>query len=433
MKNIKRLLIISIIVLIILISIIFMLMKTGGNMENREILDGETDIEQIKKMANIDDYLEVKNSMVKYLDTINVNSSAFYTYNDNGERIQTVKDDYINEQIMQVLSQEYISKKSINTNNVRDYIYKIDGKSFFTPIEIVEKGSKQNVKSFGVYGLITTMKYEPVGKIYMIVNIDKNNLTFSVQEVNSKEELDNSTVNIPNEIQEKENNTYEQIRRTYEDLLREYINDYKILSLAYPELLYNNFFDNEYKTKKFGNVENFKKYVNENKNQIIRIYPEKYEISEETENTQYTVIDSNQKKYIFNSKNASEYKILLDTYTISSPQDIEKYKEYNEQQKVALNIDKFIQAINDSDYKYAYNCLADSYKNNYFRTQADFETYAKQNFYTKSTIGYKQFSMEGEVYTYSVVLTNQKTGEKMNKTFICRLGEGTAFELSFNK
>lgn len=36
--------------------------------------------------------------------------------------------------------------------------------------------------------------------------------------------------------------------------------------------------------------------------------------------------------------------------------------------------------INRKDYKTSYKCLADSYKNNYFKTEADFANFVKAIF-----------------------------------------------------
>ena len=128
-----------------------------------------------------------------------------------------------------------------------------------------------------------------------------------------------------------------------------------------------------------------------------------------------------------------EYTLILDTYTIDLPEFLEKYNNSTDQQKVALNIDKFMQAINAKDYKYAYNCLADSFKNNYFKTQEEFENYAKENFYSSNNVEYNEFDTQGDVYTYSVILTDKETSEQKNKTFIVKLEEGTEFVLSFNR
>ena len=92
-----------------------------------------------------------------------------------------------------------------------------------------------------------------------------------------------------------------------------------------------------------------------------------------------------------------------------------------------------MRAINDRSYNYAYNCLADSFKNNYFKTQEEFETYVKSNFYESNSVTYNNFEKQGELYTYSVTITNKQTKEQKSKKFIMQLGEGTEFELSFDR
>lgn len=217
-----------------------------------------------------------------------------------------------------------------------------------------------------------------------------------------------------------------------EGVLQIYFNNFKTAVLEDAEVAFN-MLDKEYREKRFGNLESFKEYITSNYNLIRGASLSSYIANEYGNYTQYVCVDSNGNYCIFRETAIMEYTILLDTYTIELPEFTEKYYNATEQQKVALNIDRFIQAINNKDYAYSYNCLADSYKNNYFKTQKDFETYVKQNFYEKNIVGYKQFDTQGELYTYSVILTNPKTGEQLDKTFIMQLGENTDFVLSFNK
>lgn len=227
-------------------------------------------------------------------------------------------------------------------------------------------------------------------------------------------------------------NEFSIINISTNELVQMYFNKYINNALQDIEQVYN-LLNIEYREKKFGNIEEYKKYVENNKEMIIGNKLASYQTQKNGDNTRYICIDKNGKYYIFDETAIMEFTVILDAYTLDLPEFIEKYTSATEQQKVALNIEKFMQAINDKSYYYAYNCLADSYKNNYFKTQEEFENYVKENFYSNNTVGYNQFSQEGEVYTYSVVLTNKETGEQMNKTFIVKLEEGTDFVLSFNK
>ncbi len=439
MKKIKNILIILIVTVVILIAGIFIMLKRKSGpgitdtKEAIEIMEKETSNKKAEKLVNAEEYIEIRTCINSYLSEININNSSFYGYDASGNYVNLMREEDINKNMYGVLSKEYIDKKSININNIRNYVYKIEEDCFFVPIELMSFGNIENVKTFGVYGVIITQEYRPVMESYMVVNIDEHNNTFSIEQLSNKEELNNYIANVPNEILEENNNVYSGVRITSEDLIQGYINDYKRLSLAYPELLYNNFLDEDYKNKRFGSLDEYKKYISNNRNIINSINPASYQVTEQLDYTRYVVMDDNGKYYIFNSETPSSYKILLDTYTIDLPEFIEKYEGATDQQKVALNIEKFIQSINAKDYKYAYGCLADSFKNNYFKTQAEFENYAKQNFFDNNTVGYKEFSIQGDVYSYSVVLTNKATGEQKNKTFIMQLGEETDFVMSFDR
>lgn len=438
MKKIRNLMIILVILLIIIVAICIIAKgknygRSINNPESVGITEGRASKEIANKLVNIEEYLEVKKCVNSYLDELNVNSSRYYGRDESNSYIKLVSEEDINKYMYEVLSEDYINKNSINTNNVRDYVYKIENDYLFEIIELVNKGNTDNVKAFGVYGVIMTQEYEPLMECYIIVNVDENNRTFSVEQLKNKDELNNIEINVPAEIYEKDNNVFSQTGMAYEDLIKEYINHYKRLSLAYPELVYNSFLDDDYKAKRFGSFEEYKEYIDANRNEIIGINPAEYKVSEQGDYTQYIIKDDNSKYYIFNSKIPCDYKVILDTYTIDLPEFTEQYNSATEQQKVAMNIDKFIKAINAKDYKYAYNCLADSFKNNYFKTQEEFENYAKQNFYENNSVEYKEFDTKGEYYTYLVTLTKKDTKEQKNKTFVMKLGEETKFEMSFDR
>lgn len=439
MKKIKNILILLIIILIILSIVTVILIKKGKGEEIKEtpeaieIMKNETDESGADKLVDAEEYLEIRECANLYLTAINIDNSSYYGYDDSGNYVSLISEEDTNSAMMNVLSEEYVNKNHININNIRNYVYKIEEECFFIPINVVKKNNNDNIKSFGVYGVIVTQDYIPVTESYIIVNIDESNNTFSIEQVNNDEELSSVNANLPDEITKNDNNIFSEEGVIYEDLITAYINDYKRLALSYPEIVYNNFLDNEYKNKRFENLEAYKNYILDNKKLIESITLTNYQVLNQEGYTQYISKDENNNYYIFNSKTASDYNIILDNYTIDLPEFIEKYNSGTDQQKVALNIDKFIQAINAKDYKYAYNCLADSFKNNYFKTQADFENYAKENFYSSNTVGYNQFDTQGEYYTYSIVLTNKETKETMNKTFIMQLGEGTEFKLSFDR
>ena len=71
--------------------------------------------------------------------------------------------------------------------------------------------------------------------------------------------------------------------------------------------------------------------------------------------------------YIIKEKAIMNYTIGFDTYTILTEKFKETYDKSGDEYKCQMNINKFFQMINRKDYKTSYKCLADSYKNNYFK------------------------------------------------------------------
>ena len=130
-----------------------------------------------------------------------------------------------------------------------------------------------------------------------------------------------------------------------------------------------------------------------------------------------------------------KYTLILDTYTIDIPEFVDRYNSVTNQEKVILNINKFMQSINDGDYKYAYSILADSFKQNNFKTLEEFTNYVKTNFFENNKFDYRKFSGEADTYyTYEVDITDSSNAseEVKTKTFIVLLEDGTDFKISFN-
>ena len=128
------------------------------------------------------------------------------------------------------------------------------------------------------------------------------------------------------------------------------------------------------------------------------------------------------------------YKIILDTYTIDIPEFIEKYDNANVKEKAVLNTGKFMDAINDHDYNYAYNCLAQQFKDNKFNTLDTFKEYIKANLFDKNEFEFLEFNNEGEIFIFSIKVTdaNNNNNEEKILQVMMELGENRSFTISFN-
>lgn len=192
--------------------------------------------------------------------------------------------------------------------------------------------------------------------------------------------------------------------------------------------------DKDYKQIKFGSLENFKQYIEINKAEIIGINPQQYQVTDGENNTkQYVIIDQNGHYYIIREKGVLDYSILLDTYTIDLPEFTEKYNHSTEEQKVLFNIQKCFEAINQRDYKYVYNKLDETFRNNNFETLAEFETYVKKNFFSKNKLAVGKTEKQGNLYLYNITISDatEKETNTKKKNFVMQLKEGTDFVMSF--
>lgn len=436
----RKLILIIIILLIIAIILTFIIIKNSKNKYGNEIEKNQDESNVVinyeyEKVDNATLFYTVADCIQNYFDyiSIDINSdSADKTYIDKKTELGIETEEEKKQVIYNILDKDYISKNNVTLDNVYDFINQVNGEVTFTAINMnMLDGEK--IQRFVAYGIINGQQENRY--VYIIVNLDYYNMTYSIEPVIDNTYSDINEIKLEERTQEittNENNEFEYNRISEENKIRQYISYYKKNAINNVEQAYE-LLDKEYREKKFGSVEEYKIYVANNKAMIANSILESYQVKEDGENTRYICIDQNGNYYIFDETAIMDYTVILDTYTVDLPEYTNIYYTANEQQKVALNIDKFIQAINAKDYKYAYSCLADSYKNNYFKTQEEFEIYAKENFYANSRVEYKEFNLESNLYTYSVVLIDKITGQQKNKTFVMQLGEGTEFVLSFDR
>ena len=220
-----------------------------------------------------------------------------------------------------------------------------------------------------------------------------------------------------------------------EDFPKEYVNVFKRLALGAPEELYK-LLNEEYKKARFKTLEEFKEYIKENKAEIISARLAKYQVINNDENGfRYICIDQYDNYYIIDQKSIlQDYDLILDTYSIEIPEFVEKYNSVEEKEKILLNIQKMFQAINAGDYRYVYEKLDDTYKSNYFKTEAEFEKYIQEKWYKNNKVEYGTYEKNEDVYIYNIRISDEdnKAAETINIKVVMKLLEGTDFVMSFS-
>ena len=343
----------------------------------------------------------------------------------------------IKENIYNLISKNYITKNNITVKNIYDYVDTVKENRIIIPITISNenKDDNYNVKTYKVSTLsIETYNRQNFSYIYFIVNIDEKNNTFSIEPVNDKDELDNIKIDYKMEnIEKKDNNIFLNVGSTQEEIAADYFSNYKNILLSDANLAYN-YLDKNYKEKRFENIDEFNKYVKKNKEIFERMRLEKYEVKYYDDYFQYICVDQFENFYVFNEKETTNFNVLLDIYTIEFPEVIEQYDSTNEKGKCTLNIEKIKQALNSGDYKYVYGKLADSFKNNNYKTQEEFENYMKQAIYNNIIIEYGEFSNEGSTYIYDIKIkdANNEESQIINMQIIMQLKENRDFVMSFS-
>ncbi len=210
-----------------------------------------------------------------------------------------------------------------------------------------------------------------------------------------------------------------------------YLLDYKNNAIYHPQQAYDSL-DKDYREKRFGSFENYQKYVQANANRIFGTKLSKYQVNENDKGNEYICIDQYGNYYIFQETAIMKYKLLLDSYTIDLPQYVEIYNRSTSTEQAAMSVERFVKAIHDENYMFAYSVLSSGFKDNYFKTQEQFETYVKQNFIKGKEITYNSTKEEGDMYIFEATISDSENlNNTMTKNFVVRLGEGTNFELSF--
>lgn len=412
-NNIIVLSIIILIFLIILLSIIIVICKKNSldtNISEEEI-DGnsfEVDInEDISRVIGNDEFYNVKNCVQYYIDYLNdENYDAIY----------------------KVLDKNFIEDNNITVEKLKNSDIELDGNRYIAE-RINKKEKDLDIIIYFVYGKVVNDDYTSEEEKYFTVIIDNSQEIFSIipkslEEDNSYEynfDIEDDTTDYYNEF----------IYETFSEdkILTEYFNYYKELAIHRPSEAFS-LLEEEYRVKRFGNEE--EKYVKYLENiDIDNIYPDKYMYNIYDDYVEYVCIDKSGIYYIFKETAPMEFNLKLDTYTIESEKFITEYDSASDEEKVMMNIDKWISMIENKDYENSYNVLDETFRSNNFNILEEFEKYIKENMSNNYSLEFKEQNYLGQgIYTQVIKLSSDD--EEITKTVIIKLEEDRKFVLSFD-
>lgn len=335
-----------------------------------------------------------------------------------------------NQKLYDILAVKYIEDNEITQENVigKSNVENLVNANY--NIKEMYKQETDNIYKYYINGYLRDTNINT----YFIVFVDMNNATYSIYPIDKeyynnivmgKESIDSE------QIQENENNLYTVVTVKDETTAQRLLEDYQYLLENNIQLSYEKL-DSEYRQAKFSNLQEYSQYINNIGIKQTKIA--QYQKTKKDGYTQYVILDEKGKYYVFKETSVMNYTVLLDIYTVELPELVEGYNSKNESEKVQYNLQLWFYSINDGDYKYAYNKLDQTYRNNNFPTQADFENYMKTTFYSQNKLGYTSYEKNGDLYIYKMVITNaDNETQTIEKQFVVKLLEGTDFVMSFEK
>ena len=297
----------------------------------------------------------------------------------------------------------------------------------------------ENIMSFAVYGKILESDNNEKDAYY-IFRIDFENNTFNIDELDTSKYKNINEINLETDIQSIENtgnNTMKYTTIKDEEISRIYYEQFLKLEIDKPEEAYN-LLDENYRKERFSSLEEYKEYINSNKDKIETGAISKYSRDIQDDYTEYLIVDNYNNYYTIKETSIMNYKIMLDNYTIKVDDYVEKYGKLENENKIQANVYIFLQMINTKDYKHAYELLDENFRKNNFDTVEKFKKYVEENFFeyniNSSVSTEKSIESQGEYYVYKTVIRNDSGSavESKQLTIIMKLLEGTNFTMSFS-
>ena len=114
--------------------------------------------------------------------------------------------------------------------------------------------------------------------------------------------------------------------------------------------------------------------------------------------------------------------------------DLTTLNEMTERERMERYVGKFIEEVQNKNYKTAYEMLNDDFKSNFFQTLDIFEEYAKTKFPSRISVEYTNIERNGDIYVLWVNISNPLRSklEASETNFVIKENSLDNFELSFS-
>jgi hypothetical protein len=114
----------------------------------------------------------------------------------------------------------------------------------------------------------------------------------------------------------------------------------------------------------------------------------------------------------------------------------EKLLSMGERDRMEYYVSNFINLVEKKEYEKAYDLLYEDFKNNYFPTAGQFQTYAQKYFPTMASLDFTNIERNGNMYVLWVTITDPINGKKSDAgkeyNFVIRENSVNDIDLSFS-
>ena len=369
----------------------------SSSFENTESDDTDSSDEDIRKIVKVTDmysYFWLKDILEKY-----------YASNNLENPINIIDDDVVNELNLTVDNYK-------KYNNFDDPIFRIDEMYG----QILDSDRKMFIVKHKV-GKTENDSKESIVWIEEDENIEKFTV-FPYEYLRLKGYLnfkvgDTLPIEPERAIKDNDENSYTEIKKIDTDTcMKGLFERLKFDLMIDQDHLYGSL-DEEYKKAKYPELNDLKRYINNNKTDLMLDVISEYKLSDfDTSYVEYRAICDSGRNYIFRAKNMLDYTLFLDEYTMGKDKTV--YSIFLPQAQARYCIDRVVQAMNYEDYDFVYSKLNQIQKSNYYKNINDFKQFLQKNSYSENNyeIDENYLKISDNVYQFYV-----KIGDATGKDF----------------
>ena len=283
--------------------------EEGGE---EEIDLNENDIKSVESQSV---FYAISDCIQKYYDYIsfNINNAEKETNSRNFDAVFAQMENITTKEAQQtaiynLLDERYIMQKGIKIDNILEKIEINEPLEFYaTSIKYLDGKITRTYIVSGKTRLLSDKSYSE--NVIFIVTVDRNSSTYMIEPVDKKYvnmeniDIEDYQKNIENK---DERNVLKYVTYKDKDIAQKYFNYYKNVVFYDKEEIYN-LFSEEYKNKRFGNIQNFEKYVDNIIKYDKGISAQQYLVNNYENYKEYVCKDQYGNLYIFKEKNPMEW------------------------------------------------------------------------------------------------------------------------------